>query len=353
MDFRFEDEHRLLQETLATFLEKEHPPARVRALWETATGRSRELWARLAEIGVPGLLVPEEHGGLGLDEVAMVLLQEECGRAALAEPVISTAAVAAPLLRELGGSAAARWLPAVAAGEAIVAVALPGLPFVSDLHVADLLLFGERGRLRAIAPGAARATAQPANDPSRRLFSVEADPDAGEELARGEQADRLLADAFARGALAAAAQLVGVCRRLLDLAVSHASQREQFGRPIGAFQAVKHMLADVAVKLEYARPQVYRAAWSVARAAPLRDLHVSMAKDAAGQAALFAARRALQVHGAIGYTWEHDLHIFMRRAWSLERAYGRSRLHHDRMVRAVMEEGVPIGPGATFGGESS
>ncbi len=353
MDFRFEDEHRLLQETLATFLEKEHPPARVRALWETETGRSPELWASLAEIGVQGLLVPEEHGGLGLDEVALVLLQEECGRAALAEPVISTAAVAAPLLRELGGQPAARWLSAVAAGEAVVAVGLPELPFISDVHVADLLLVGEPGRLRAVPPEAVRATPQPANDPSRRLFTVEVPPDAGEVLVEGSPAEALLADAFHRGALAAAAQLLGVARRLLDLAVAHASQREQFGRPIGSFQAVQHMLADVAVKLEYARPPVYRAAWSVARGELHRGLHVSMAKAAAGEAAALAARRALQVHGAIGYTWEHDLHIFMRRAWSLERTFGRSRLHHERMVRALLEDRVPLGPGATFGGESS
>ncbi len=132
----------------------------------------------------------------------------------------------------------------------------------------------------------------------------------------------------------------------IDMAVRYACQRKQFGVPIGSFQAVKHMLADLQVRLEYARPVVYRAAHSVARAARCRSVDVSMAKAAASEAAVKAARAALQVHGAIGYTWEQDLHVWMRRAWSLELAWGSGAWHRARVAEAVLDGAVPA---ETFG----
>jgi alkylation response protein AidB-like acyl-CoA dehydrogenase len=141
-----------------------------------------------------------------------------------------------------------------------------------------------------------------------------------------------------------------VTERLLELAVAYAQQRVQFGQPIGAFQAVKHHLANVKVALEYARPVVYRAAHSVARQDGARATHVSHAKIAAGEAAALAAKTALQVHGAIGYTWEQDLHVWMRRAWSLELAWGSSSFHRARVAEFVLAPGAEIGPGTTFRG---
>lgn len=349
MRFAFSEDQLLLQKTVRDFLRAECTPERIRASWETESARSPDLWRKLADVGVPGLLVPEAFGGMGLDEVDSVLIFEEVGRAALAEPVVVTAAVGAPLLAELGGELAARWLPRVAAGEALVAVGHPDEPFVEDAHVADLLLLpDDEGSLHALERGAARLTAEPANDPSKRLSSAAFEPRDATRVARGERARALFAAAFDRGALACAAGLVGAAEQLLDLAVGYASQREQFGRPIGSFQAVKHSLADVKVKLEYARPLVYRAAHSVARGDVRRALHVSMAKAEAGEAATFAARRALQAHGAIGYTWEQDLHLWMRRAWSLDLAWGPRRLHRERVAEAVLAPGAALGPGTTF-----
>ena len=135
---------------------------------------------------------------------------------------------------------------------------------------------------------------------------------------------------------------------MLELAVAYTGERKQFGKPVGSFQAVKHHLANIKVKLEYARPLVYRAAHSTAHAHPLRALHVSMAKHGACDAALFASKIALQCHGAIGYTWEQDLHIFMRRAISLDHAFGRVAFHLARVRRALCENTAPLGPGATF-----
>ncbi|MFI5319081.1 MAG: acyl-CoA dehydrogenase family protein [Myxococcota bacterium] len=349
MDFRFTDDQLLLQSTVRDFLAKEHPPETLRKLWETETARSRALWKQLAEIGVPGLLVPEEDGGMGLGEVEGVLIHEEAGRAALAEPLIGTMAVGAPLLREAGGELAATWLPRIAAGEAIVATGHPATPLVEDAHVADLLLLA-RGddQLFAVPRDAARLTAQPANDPSRRLASVAFEERRVQLVARGERAKALLGAAFDRGALACAAQALGACERMLELSVAYTSERKQFGKPIGSFQAVKHMLASAKVKLEYARPVVMRAAYSVAHASPQRAAHVSMAKLAATEAARFAGRQALQCHGAIGYTWEQDLHIWMRRAWSLDQAWGRAPFHLARVRDAVLSGVLPIGPGQTF-----
>jgi alkylation response protein AidB-like acyl-CoA dehydrogenase len=347
--FAFDDDALLFQTTLRDFLRKEHPPERIRALWESESGRSDALFVELAELGVAGALVPEAQGGLGLDEVALVLLLEEAGRAALAEPIVATAAVGAPLLRELPESALAeRWLARVAAGEARLAVGHPVSSFVADAHVADLLLLAHEGELHAVARERAALEAQPANDPAERLFRVAFAPGAETRVASGEEARALLDAALDRGALACAAELLGVTEQLLEMAVAYAGQREQFGRPIGSFQAVKHHLADVKVRLEYARPLVYRAAWSVAHGDPRRALHVSMAKLHAGEAAACAARQALQVHGAIGYTWEQDLHIWMRRAWSLGLAWGGGAFHLERIAASVLAEGAALGPGTTF-----
>jgi alkylation response protein AidB-like acyl-CoA dehydrogenase len=341
MQFSFSEEQRTFQTSMRAFLEHECTPQHVRVLWVSDTGRSPERWSRLAELGLLGALVPERLGGLGMDEVDLVLLLEETGRAALPEPVLDTAAVGVPLLVGLEGSALADgWLRRVPAGEAIFAVGHRANEFVADAHVADLLLMQHEDELHALPRDLVRLERQPCNDPSRRLFRVHWLPARDTCVARGPAGRALLAAALDRGALAAAAQLLGVGQQLVDLAVRYATQREQFGRPIGSFQAVKHMLANVAVRLEFARPVVYRAAVSVARGAGTRALDVSHAKVAAAEAATQAARVALQVHGAMGYTWEVDLHIWMKRAWALALAWGSTAWHRDRVARVVLDGGT-------------
>jgi alkylation response protein AidB-like acyl-CoA dehydrogenase len=350
MRFSFDEDQLLFQKTLRDFLAKECPPALVRSLWETGTGRSPELWRKLAELGVPGVLVPEARGGLGLDEIGLVLLLEEIGRAACAEPVVATAAVGAPLLAELGGALAEGWLPRIAAGEALLAVGHPVNPFVADAHVADLLLLAREDELHAVAPEGVALVRQPSNDPSRRIFSVAWEPRRETRVAAGAKARALLDAALDRGALACAAQLLGVAEALLERGAAYARERRQFGKPIGSFQAVKHHLANVKVELEYARPVVHRAAHSVARGAAGRARDVSHAKLVASEAASHAARVALQVHGAIGYTWEQDLHLWMRRAWSLDLAFGGPPFHRARVAEAVLGGSARLGPGTTFEG---
>jgi len=352
MRFHFNEDQLLFQSTVRDFLANECTPEHIREVWETGTARSPKLWSMLAELGIAGLLVPEKYEGMGMDEIDFVLLQEEAGYAALAEPVISTAAVAAPLLVELGSEELCdRWLKPIATGEAIAVVGHAVSPFVSDAHIADLLLMQHGDEVHAVAPERVKLTRQPAHDPSCCLFSVEWQPGDATRVAEGEKARACLAAALDRGALACAAQQLGVTDRMITMAAAYAGQRHQFGKPIGSFQAVKHMLANLKVKLEYARPVVHRAAHSVARAVSGRAAHVSMAKVIASEAATSAAKTALQVHGAIGYTWEEDLHIWMKRAWSLELAWGGSAFHRRRVADAVLADGARLGAGATFTGE--
>ncbi len=345
MELLFTDDQLAFQESVRGFLQKECEPERLRKLWETESGRSPEFWAKLAEMGILGMTAPEEHGGLGMNEVDLVLVLEEIGRAALAAPVAETVAVGVPLLAACGSPALqAEWIPKVVAGEAALSFGHADTPFVHDAHVADLLLLHAGGRtdsdiaVHAVPRGDVTLVHEPGNDPAGRLYRVEWQPSPETRIATGAVAGTALALAFDRAALAAAAQLVGIAQQLVDLAAHYATQREQFGRPIGSFQAIKHMLASVQVRVEFARPVLYRAAWTVAEDTAERMVAVSHAKAAAAEAAILAARTALQVHGAIGYTWEVDLHIWMKRAWALDVAWGTRLWHRARIGRAVLDD---------------
>ncbi len=347
MDFRFTEEQSNFQASLRNALEKECTPEQLRALWATETGRSEERWAKLAELGLLGVLVPEQYGGLGLHEVDLVLLLEETGRVALPEPVVETAAVGTPLLSALStAQLAQQWLPRAASGDAVLTVGHPLNPFVADAHIADLLLLPHGHELHAVTRDRVALQHQPCSDPSRRLFRVDWTPRAETCAAEGAEVQRLLDAAADRAALACAAQQLGLGQQMLDMGVRYATERQQFGKPIGSFQAVKHLLANVAVRIEFARPVVYRAAFSVARDTPTRAVDVSHAKVAASEAAVAAAKAVHQVHGAIGYTWECDLHIWMKRAWALDATWGTSAWHRARVAAAVIDGAIPA---ATFG----
>ena len=328
----------MFRENLRIFLEKECTPEFVRKLWETDSGRSPELWTKLVELGLVGMLVPEAQGGLGMDEVDLILPLEETGRVALPAPIVETAAVAVPLLREMGGSRAEHWLSQIATGDAIMAVGHHLSPVVADAHVADALLLEAGDAVHLLTPEQVRMTPQPCSDASRRLFTVEFEASEETTVARGEDAQVLMRSAIDRGALAVASQQLGLAQRMVEIAVEYAKQREQFGKPIGSFQAIKHMLASVQVAIEFARPLVYRAAHAIAHGEASRSIDVSQANAAASDAAHRSATTALQVHGGIGYTWEVDLHLWMKRAWALEAAFGSPRWHRRRIARAVLDE---------------
>ncbi|MGH8809959.1 MAG: acyl-CoA dehydrogenase family protein [Noviherbaspirillum sp.] len=347
MDFTFSEDQTMLVDSVRKFLMNEVSPELIRELWTRQSGRSRELWNLLAAQGLTGLSVPEAQGGMGLDDTDWVLIAQECGYYALPEPLLDTAWAAAGLIAALPDCEfRTQWLSKIADGSARIALAQPHSGLVPDAHWASLILIPHGGALYAVSPQLAQLTPQPSIDASRRLFSVDWKPEAAERIAADAKA--ICDAAFNRSALAAAAQLLGLTQRMLDLSIDYTAQRKQFGKPVGSYQAVKHHLADVAIKLEFARPVVYRAAYALAQQQPLAAVHVSHAKVAAAEAALLAARNGIQVHGAMGYTWEMDLQIFMKMAWALDAACGDRSFHLARMRNFALESGAALGPGRTF-----
>ncbi len=347
MDFTFSEDQLLFRESVRDFLVNEVSPERIRESWETETGRGESLWQQLAEMGLTGITVPEDFGGLGMSELDFVLLAQECGYVALPEPLVNTVMVAVPMLRELGGELARQWLPAIAAGEARVLVGLQQNLVVEDAHVADLLLLVREEGIYALLPGQFSLERNESVDPSRRLFSVTL-AEGAKPLASGDAAAGIARAALNRGALACAAQALGLAQRMIDLSVAYTCERSQFGKTIGSFQAVKHHMADVAVKLEYAKAPVYRAAYQVTRNVAKASLAVSHAKLAACEAASLAAKNSIQVHGAMGYTWEVDLHIFMKKAWALANTWGDAACHKARVADVIFAAGAPVGADTTF-----
>ncbi len=313
------------------------------------------LWRSLAETGVPALSVPERFDGLGATAVDSVVAFERLGYHAVPGPWVDTAAVLPALLTgdgpdeadDAGSGTAARVLPGVAAGRTRASVvAPPHVPYALDADVADVRLWSADGVLREFTPGRAWTSM----DASRRLFtpSPVADSDSG------RVGPRRAAAAFEAGALATAAQLLGAGRWLLDASVAYAKQRSQYGREIGQYQAVKHLLADVATRLELARPLLHGAAVALdGRTGADRDdagttgtgtedagtgtvaRDVSAAKVACGEAAHLAARTGLQVHGAVGYTAEHDVGLRLTKVRALVPAWGTTAFHRARVLGTV------------------
>jgi alkylation response protein AidB-like acyl-CoA dehydrogenase len=322
VDFGFNDEQLAFRDAVRDLLVDACPPAAVRAAWTgEGPGYDRGLWGTLGEMGVLGLLAPVDEGGLGLTEVDLVLVLEETGRVALPGPVVEHAAVAVPLLATAGSGP----LDATIAGKAAATFA-ERASRVGWGAEADVVVVVAEGRLRLADP--ATSTPLACVDRSRRDVALAA--------VTGPVIDGDVGLALDRAALGTAAQQCGLAAHLIATTVEYTSTRRQFGVPVGSYQALKHHLADALLLLEHARPAVYRAAWSVATGQPTRGRDVSMAKVMADRAAARAARVALQCHGAIGYTWEHDLHLWLKRVWVLERAWGTTAFHRARVATAVV-----------------
>jgi alkylation response protein AidB-like acyl-CoA dehydrogenase len=289
--FAFTDEQLAFRDAARDLLEKECPPHAVRAAWTNDTGRAPGLWLKLGELG----LFDE-----GAEPTDLILVIEETGRACAPEPVVE----------------------AFATGRSDATLALSHTPYAVYADQVAEVVAEVDGRLVAASVGEPVESV----DRSRRLFTVVPGPDPS-DLVLDEVADR--------AALAAAAQLLGLADAMLELTVPYAAERKQFGVPIGSFQAVKHHLADAALALEFARPLVYRAAWELENETDEAAVAVSLAKAAASDAGVIASRKALQVHGAIGYAHEYDLHLWMKRAWALAEAWGSSAWHRNRIATAI------------------
>jgi alkylation response protein AidB-like acyl-CoA dehydrogenase len=349
MDFTFSEEQRMMAGAFRELTADLCTPEALRALFEGRDTAAGERWKRLAELGLFGVLAPQKSGGMGLEAADFVLLAEEAGRAALPEPLSEQAALAVPALLELAAEpAAAALLPQLASGTARIAVTHPQNARANvPPGLTHWLLCAPEAVTLARAEEIT-AVAAVSVDAGRRLLEPHAPAGAGEILARGARAQAIGARLLNRGAVFSAAQCLGLAERMITLAAEYAKERVQFGKPIGSYQAIKHHLASVQVKLEFARPVVYAAVTRAADLDPRAAATASHAKLAAGDAAELAARTAIQVHGAMGYSWELDLHFYMKRAWALQGAWGDRSFHARRVQSLVCGGALALGPDQTF-----
>jgi alkylation response protein AidB-like acyl-CoA dehydrogenase len=372
MDFDLSKPQKLLKQSTREFLSRECPPSKVRQLMATETAHDNELWEAIVDQGWTALTIPETHDGLGLGPVELVLVAEEMGRACLPGPFLSTITASAVIERAGNETQLQRYLKPIAAGGSKATVAilednasweLDSLKlkaslegdtftitgkklFVSDAEVSDLLICvtrnGDGLTLLPIERHAEGVTLHPmpAMDATRKLYETSF------EKVRVAAADVLGADGNARSALTAAldvatvalcGEMVGGMQWILDTSVDYAKTRQQFGRVIGSFQAVQHQCADMLLLTESARSATYFAAWALSENDPMAHLSVSMAKAYCSDAFREVANRGVQIHGGIGFTWEHDLQLYYKRSKSSETMFGDATLHRERIARMVVD----------------
>jgi alkylation response protein AidB-like acyl-CoA dehydrogenase len=366
VDFSFSSDQQLLKNSARAFLDEQVKPAHVRALWDDPRGESEALWKEMAQLGWLGLALPEDAGGSALGLVETSILQEELGRAACPSPYLPTVLAAMAIDRFGSAAQKSRWLPAVASGSARATVALMerdldwgassvqtraeerggkvvlnGVKqFVPWAHVADVMLVpamaGSSLAVYAVDVAAPGVQVKPlmSMDPGLRLSTVTLDNAtvAGEARLPSAAAHDFL---LQRGAIGAAAEMLGAARRCLDMAVDYAKVREQFGQPIGSFQAIRHKCADMLLEVENSHAAVYYASWSLEHGADDGPLAASVAKAYVSDASRKVCGDAIQVHGGIGFTWEYDLHLYFKRAKALEPMYGDADYHRELIVRRV------------------
>jgi len=371
VNFSFSDDQILLRNSVRAALDEQCKPAHVRAMFDDVKGYSDQLWGEMAKLGWLGLPFPEEQGGAGLGLVELALLMEEMGRAAYPGPFFSTV-VLGGLGIMLAGSPAQRdkWLSAIASGKARATAALleehldwdpasitatatksgsgwtlSGLKrFVPWAHVADAVLVPARSpegvSLFLVDPKVSGVTLKPmvGIDLATRWSEMRLDKVAvGADAMLGQPgtAGPLLESLLRRAAVISSAEMLGAARRCLDMSVEYAKVREQFGQPIGSFQAIRHRCAEMLLEVENAHAAVYYAAWALTAGAEDAAIASSICKAYVGEAARRVCGDAIQVHGGIGFTWEYDLHLYMKRAKALEPLYGDAEYHRELITRHV------------------
>jgi alkylation response protein AidB-like acyl-CoA dehydrogenase len=365
MYFDLTDEQQAIKATAREFLAARYKSDRIRALAESEHGFEQPDWEEMAGLGWPGLALPEEWGGQGLGIVDLAVLFEEMGYALAPSPLLSTTVAGLSLATNGSDALRERWLRPLAAGEARGTVALfdAGTPatigdfemearadgdgvvldgekvLVMDAAGADFLLVATAdGRRHLVERGAdgVSVSAEPSIDLTRRLYSVRFDgvrvgPEATLD---GVQEDYL--PVLCRVCVALAAESTGIAQRTMEMAIGYAKDRQQFGRPIGSYQAVSHRCAQMLLETENARSAVYGAAWAADAEPDSLPLAASMAKAYASDAGWRVPDASIQVHGGIGFTWEHDLHFFLKRGKANAATFGDARWHRERVADLVL-----------------
>lgn len=373
MNFGFSEEQDLLRRSASDFLRKECPVSYVREMMEDDRGFADEVWNGMAELGWTGLTIPEQYGGAGLSLVDLAVVLEEMGKAVLPGPFFSTVALGAPCVAA-GGSPEqkAALLSGVAAGRIKLTLALleatarwdedgvrltadrdgggyvlNGVKlFVPDAHIADHVICAARMSdgvtLFVVDRVQAGVETRPLEtlDQTRRLCEVRFDGvQVGDEALLGApgQGWALLSDVLDRAKVALCAEMCGGAQQVLDMSVEYAKMREQFGRPIGVFQAVQHTCADMLIAVESAKFATYYAAWALADRTEDAALAAARAKACCSDAFRTAAGQAVQVHGGVGFTWEHDLHLYFKRAKGSEVTFGDAAWNRELVARHTLD----------------
>jgi alkylation response protein AidB-like acyl-CoA dehydrogenase len=371
VNFSFSDDQVLLKNSVRAALDEQCKPEHARAMFDDPKGYSHHLWGEMAKLGWLGLPFPEEQGGAGLGLVELALVLEEMGRAAYPGPFFATV-VLGGLGLMLGGSAAQKdkWLTAIASGKARATAALleehldwdpaataataaksgsgwtlSGLKrFVPWAHAADVVLVPARSpeglSLFLVDPKASGVTLKPmvgidlaSRWSEMRLDKVAVGADA--LLGPAGTAGPLLESLLRRAAVMSSAEMLGCARRCLDMSVEYAKVREQFGQPIGSYQAIRHRCAEMLLEVDNAHAAVYYAAWALTAGAEDAAVAASICKSYVNEAARKVCGDSIQVHGGIGFTWEYDLHLYMKRAKALEPLYGDTEYHRELIIRHV------------------
>jgi alkylation response protein AidB-like acyl-CoA dehydrogenase len=373
MDFDLSKPQKLLQQSARDFFARECKPERVRELMATDTAFDEKLWRAMADQGWTGLIIPEEFGGLGLSLVDLIAVTEEMGRACLPGPFLSTLWAAALIDRAGGDGQRKQYLEPISHGSLKATVALledtadwnPAAAqlraekegkgyrlrgrkeFVTDAAAADVIICVARGDdglvLLPVEKGSSglQIIPTPGIDATRKLYAVEFDNVRAPEvnaLAITTRSQDALETATDIAIVALCAEMIGGIQWTLETSVEYAKMRQQFDKPIGAYQAVQHQCADMFLMMESARSAVYYAAWAVSENDRSAKLAVSVAKAYCSDAAREVGNRGVQVHGGIGFTWEHNLHLYYKRAKSSEIMFGDANYHREEIATKVIDE---------------
>jgi alkylation response protein AidB-like acyl-CoA dehydrogenase len=370
LNFTFSEEQEELRRTIRRFLDDKSPSTEVRRLMETPDGYDEAVWKQMAqELGLQALAIPEEYGGQGFTFVELGIVLEEMGRALLCAPFLSTIIAADAILTAGTDQQKKALLPGIASGETIATfafaepdkgwtaedIALTATPdgvlngsktYVIDGVTAGLIVVVARSAgtsgpdgiglytVNGDADGLTRAPLD-ALDLTRKLARLDFNGVRATPLGDGATAWPLLERVLDHVAVALAAEMVGGAQRCLDMAVQYAKDRVQFGRPIGSFQAIKHKCADMLLQIESAKTAVYYALWVAASNDPELPTAAPLAKAFTADAFFKAACDNIQVHGGIGFTWEHDAHLYYRRAKSSELMFGDAPYHRELLAQRL------------------
>ncbi|HEY6395703.1 MAG TPA: acyl-CoA dehydrogenase family protein [Candidatus Binataceae bacterium] len=374
MDFGFSEEQEMLRDAAKRFLADNCPTTFVRKMMADATAHDQGFWKKLVDLGWPGLLIPENYGGQGGSFLDMTVIAEEAGKALVPGPFFTQALLAVPLTAE-GGSDQLKKdiLPRMAKGEFLATLALAEASgrfdadgvqlqakksgsdwvlsgekfFVPDAHVANGMAVaartagsGEKGITVLLVPADAKGltvTQLKTVDMTRRLCHVKFDNvKAGGVLGKENEGWPVLRRTLDIATAALSAEMVGTAQKALDLSVDYAKTRVQFGKPIGSFQAVKHKCVDMMVAVENARSLTYYACWTVDTRGAEAATAVPMAKAYTSDMAKTVTSEAIQVHGGIGFTWEHDMHLYHRRALAGEANFGNAPIHRESVAKSLL-----------------